>query len=207
MVRPDHRSDGRSSASGSARIGTDRWPSTRRWCGPILVSGAFHKPNHQVEASYIMRGLDPDVSDAIWTAVEFLLPPADRSHPLGCQRPRISDRLCLRGLFIQLVSGSSRPRIHGGRTTGSSAAAPTAASDAATQHSASPPPRSSSADSSTGPTVGPPLSTYPLRPGARGAAPTSDENRSRVLSLGADVPPLNCTSRTADEHTCSLSRI
>lgn len=34
-----------------------------------------------------------------------LLPPPVRSHPLGCHRPRISDPLCLRGLFIRLVTG------------------------------------------------------------------------------------------------------
>lgn len=54
-----------------------------------------------------MRALDPEVFDAVWTAVEPLLPPPDRSHPLGCHRPRVPDRLCLRGLFIRLVTGSS----------------------------------------------------------------------------------------------------
>jgi transposase len=61
----------------------------------------------QPEVSTIMRALEPEVFEAVWAAVEPLLPPTDRSHPLGCHRPRISDRLCLRGLFIRLVTGSS----------------------------------------------------------------------------------------------------
>jgi len=32
---------------------------------------------------------------------------ADRSRPRGCHRPRVSDRLCLRGLIIRLVTGAS----------------------------------------------------------------------------------------------------
>ncbi len=36
-----------------------------------------------------MRALEAEVVDAIWAAVEPLLPPADRSHPLGYHRPRI----------------------------------------------------------------------------------------------------------------------
>lgn len=54
-----------------------------------------------------MRALDPEVVDAIWAAVEPLLPPADQTHPLGCHRPRVPDRLCFRGLLIRLVTGSS----------------------------------------------------------------------------------------------------
>lgn len=54
-----------------------------------------------------MRALDPEVVDAVWAAVEGLLPRRVRSHPLGCHRPRVSDRLCFRGLLIRLVTGSS----------------------------------------------------------------------------------------------------
>ena len=54
-----------------------------------------------------MRALDPEVVDAIWAAVEPLLPPPDQTHPLGCHRPRVPDRLCFRGLLIRLVTGSS----------------------------------------------------------------------------------------------------
>jgi transposase len=54
-----------------------------------------------------LRALQPEVVDAIWTAVAPLLPPPDQSHPLGCHRPRVPDRLCFRGLLIRLVTGAS----------------------------------------------------------------------------------------------------
>lgn len=54
-----------------------------------------------------MRALEAEVVDAIWAAVEPLLPPPDRSHPLGCHRPRVADRLCFWGILIRLVTGSS----------------------------------------------------------------------------------------------------
>jgi transposase len=54
-----------------------------------------------------MRALEAEVVDAIWAAVEPLLPTADRSHPLGCHRPRVPDRLCFRGILIRLVTGAS----------------------------------------------------------------------------------------------------
>ena len=54
-----------------------------------------------------MRALEAEVVDAIWTAVASLLPPPDRSHPLGCHRPRVPDRLCFRGILIRLVTGAS----------------------------------------------------------------------------------------------------
>ena len=54
-----------------------------------------------------MRALKPEVVDAVWAAVEPLLPPVDRSHPLGCHRPRLPDRLCFRGILIRLVTGAS----------------------------------------------------------------------------------------------------
>ena len=53
------------------------------------------------------RALDPEVVDAIWAAIEPILPPPDRSHPLGCHNPRVPDRVCFRGILIRLVTGSS----------------------------------------------------------------------------------------------------
>jgi transposase len=53
-----------------------------------------------------MRALERDVQDAVWAAIEPLLPPP-RPHPLGCHRPRISNRLCFRGILIRLTTGSS----------------------------------------------------------------------------------------------------
>jgi transposase len=54
-----------------------------------------------------MRALETRVVDAVWAAVEPLLPPVDRSHPLGCHRPRVPDRLCFWGILIRLVTGAS----------------------------------------------------------------------------------------------------
>ena len=54
-----------------------------------------------------MRALDPEVLNAVWAAVKALIPPREDNHPLGCHRPRISDRLCFRGIPIRLVTGCS----------------------------------------------------------------------------------------------------
>ena len=54
-----------------------------------------------------MRALEARVVDAVWAAVKPLLPAPDRSHPLGCHRPRVPDRLCFWGILIRLVTGSS----------------------------------------------------------------------------------------------------
>jgi transposase len=54
-----------------------------------------------------MRALEREVVDAIWAAIEPLLPPPPRTHPLGCHRPRVPDQLCFRGILIRLVTGAS----------------------------------------------------------------------------------------------------
>jgi transposase len=54
-----------------------------------------------------LRALEPEVVDVIWKTVEPLLPLPDRSHPLGCHRPRVPDRLCFWGILIRLVTGAS----------------------------------------------------------------------------------------------------
>jgi len=55
-----------------------------------------------------MRALEREVVDVLWRTIEPLLPPPDRSHPLGCHRPRADDYLCFRGILIRLVTGASR---------------------------------------------------------------------------------------------------
>ena len=54
-----------------------------------------------------MRALEPEVVDAVWAAIEPLLPATVETHPLGCHRPRVPDRLCFWGILIRLVTGSS----------------------------------------------------------------------------------------------------
>ena len=54
-----------------------------------------------------MRALDPKVKDAIWAAVEPLLPVRVDTHPLGCHRQRASDRDCFEVMLVRLVTGCS----------------------------------------------------------------------------------------------------
>ena len=54
-----------------------------------------------------MRALDPEVGDAIWAAVEPQLPERVDDHPLGCHRPRASDRACFNVMLVRLATGCS----------------------------------------------------------------------------------------------------
>lgn len=54
-----------------------------------------------------MRALDSEVVDAVWETIEPLIPAPSDVHPLGCHRPRISDRLCFWGILLRLVTGAS----------------------------------------------------------------------------------------------------
>ena len=55
-----------------------------------------------------MRALEPRLIDAVFTAVEGLLPPRPLDdHPLGCHRPRIADKTCLTGIVYRLALGCS----------------------------------------------------------------------------------------------------
>ncbi|MCY3850800.1 MAG: transposase, partial [Acidimicrobiaceae bacterium] len=54
-----------------------------------------------------MRAFGLEVVDAVWEAVQGLLPVRDRPHPLGCHRPRVPDRLCFQALLIRLATGAS----------------------------------------------------------------------------------------------------
>ena len=55
-----------------------------------------------------MLAMHPRAVDAVWSAVEPLLPerPSD-THPLGCHRPRRSDRECFEAILFRLVTGCS----------------------------------------------------------------------------------------------------
>jgi transposase len=57
---------------------------------------------------FIMLALHPRVVDAVWSAVEPLIPAHQpEPHPLGCHRPRIADRVCFEGILRRLVTGCS----------------------------------------------------------------------------------------------------
>ncbi len=54
-----------------------------------------------------MRALDPEVRDALWAAIEPLVPTPPDTHPLGCHRARLSDRDCFEVMLVRLVTGCS----------------------------------------------------------------------------------------------------
>ena len=55
-----------------------------------------------------MLALDPAVVDAIWASFAAHLPKREETdHPLGCHRPRISDRDCFEAILFRLVTGCS----------------------------------------------------------------------------------------------------
>ena len=59
------------------------------------------------KVSTIMRALDPEVFDAVWEAIEPLVPRVVEVHPLGCHRPRCSDRDCFEVMLVRLATGVS----------------------------------------------------------------------------------------------------
>jgi transposase len=55
-----------------------------------------------------MLALEPTVVDAIWHSFAAYLPKrGETTHPLGCHRPRISDRDCFEAILFRLVTGCS----------------------------------------------------------------------------------------------------
>jgi transposase len=64
-------------------------------------------PTTEWRSTTIMRALEPEVLDTVWAAIEPLLPPPPKTHPLGCHRPRIADRICFKVMLVRLVTGCS----------------------------------------------------------------------------------------------------
>ena len=54
-----------------------------------------------------MRAFDPEVVDALWAAIEPLVPARNDHHPLGCHRPKKSDRSSFEVMLVRLVTGCS----------------------------------------------------------------------------------------------------
>lgn len=65
------------------------------------------KPDDTVEVLTIMSAFGREVFDAVWTAIEPLVPAPVDHHPKGGHRPRIPDRLCFRGILVRLLTGCS----------------------------------------------------------------------------------------------------
>jgi transposase len=80
---------------------------------PVVVvaprkSGCLpNPPTTEWRCPTIMRALEPEVVDAVFAAIEPHLPGPSRSHPLGCHRPRTSDRLVFELILVRLVTGCS----------------------------------------------------------------------------------------------------
>jgi transposase len=70
------------------------------------MPGATQTTTTQWRYFTIMRAFDPEVVDAVWAAVEPLLPvrPSD-THPLGCHRRRVADRDCFEAILVRLATG------------------------------------------------------------------------------------------------------
>jgi transposase len=55
-----------------------------------------------------MLALDPNVVDAVWASFVAYLPEQGVcTHPLGCHRPRLSERDCFEAILFRLVTGCS----------------------------------------------------------------------------------------------------
>ena len=54
-----------------------------------------------------MRALELEVVDAVWAGVAGLIPVVEDTHPLGCHRARVADRVCFEGILVRLVTGCS----------------------------------------------------------------------------------------------------
>ncbi len=90
-ARVDHRSPGER--------------STGRCAGPDMIR--LLAPTQRTSGG-TMLALDPTVVDAIWHAFAAYLPErGETAHPLGCHRPRISDRDCFEAIVFRLVTGCS----------------------------------------------------------------------------------------------------
>lgn len=52
-----------------------------------------------------MPVLPSSLTAPIWDQLAVLLPPVEDHHPLGCHRPRVSDRVVFDTLILIAVSG------------------------------------------------------------------------------------------------------
>ena len=72
-----------------------------------MIGVLANEPATEWRCPTIMRAFDPEVVDTVWAAIEPLLPPHAENHPLGCHRPRSSDRDCFEVALVRLVTGCS----------------------------------------------------------------------------------------------------
>ena len=51
-----------------------------------------------------MSALDPELIEAIWTAIKPLVPARVDTHPLRCHRRRLPDRDCFEVMVVRLAT-------------------------------------------------------------------------------------------------------
>ena len=64
-----------------------------------------------MEGAFLVPALPPYIIEPVWEQFRALLPQREVDHPLGCHRPRISDRVVFEKLVQVLVFGCSYRRI------------------------------------------------------------------------------------------------
>ncbi len=81
-------------------------PSTGRGDGPKRL-GVLPNTNDRVEVPEIIRALDPEVKDALWAAIEPLIPVSRRPPSARMSSTEASDRDCFEVILVRLVTGCS----------------------------------------------------------------------------------------------------
>ena len=74
--------------------------------GPCFPDGCSPNAPDRRRSPLMMHALDPAVHGPIFKTIVDLIPPPP-THPLGCHRQRVSDRLCFTGILLRLVTGAS----------------------------------------------------------------------------------------------------
>jgi len=64
-----------------------------------------------IEGAFLVPALPPHIIEFLWEQFRALLPQGEVDHPLGCHKPRISDRVVFEKLVHVLVFGGSYRRI------------------------------------------------------------------------------------------------
>ena len=64
-----------------------------------------------MEGAFVVPALPPYIIEPIWEQFRALLPQREVDHPLGCHRPRISERVVFEKLVQVLVFGCAYRRI------------------------------------------------------------------------------------------------
>jgi transposase len=72
-----------------------------------MIGGLSHLRSH----GGLVPALPSSILEPLWVQISALLPPRQDTHPLGCHRPRIPDRIVFDKLIQVLVFGCGYRRI------------------------------------------------------------------------------------------------